>query len=463
MVGVKFSRGTRTSRGTDDAASDSVGRMMGTDQPVVLTIKVTLDGVDPPVWRRIAVPSNTLLPDLHNVIQDAMGWEDRHLHAFYTGDGSYGRDGQRFEMQFSLDEDDDGTSIAEDNISVDRLLAQVGDTLGYQYDFGDNWEHRLVVEAVGSAADHTVRCLDGEGTCPPEDCGGGHGYTDFLKTLADPSREEHAHYREWAGSFEADRFQVDESNARIAERGALTELSQRIVRAAPLLGRIFERAPLEYHRLLLPLLQRIDFDDVHVDPVVAGVAMEKVSWMLARIGSAGLQLTAANYIRPVDVAAMRDELTWDSTWIGKSNREIDHYQVEWVRGALKDLGLARVLKGRLVLTRDGQKLSGDPVGLWRRAVARPPLGKSDLEADAGILLLVTAAAGCVGDERNAAMFDSLSAIGWRVPDSQRLHTQYLARPTLDLLRLVEVVVGSGFGEAGAGPVWGRSFARQCLG
>lgn len=210
------------------------------------------------------------------------------------------------------------------------------------------------------------------------------------------------------------------------------------------------------------MLRLIDFDDVDVDPVVAGVAMEKLSWMLARIGPEGLQLTAANYLRPVDVAAMRDELDWGRDWIGNSSREIDNHQVHWMRTALKDLGLARVLKGRLMLTQDGRKLSNDPVGLWRRAVSRSPLGKSDLEVDAGILLLVTVAAGCDGTERNAAIFDSLSAIGWRVPDSERPYMQYHARPTLDLLTLVGAV-GSGLGRRDAGPVWGRSFARQCLG
>ncbi|MET4049452.1 hypothetical protein ABIB34_002551 [Rhodococcus sp. UYP5] len=436
-------------------------RVTETDRPVLLTIKVTLDEVEPPVWRRLALPSNLLLPELHNVIQDAMGWEDRHLHAFSSGEGGAG-DGQRFEMQFSLDEGDDGTGIAEDDIPIGRLLSRVGDSLGYQYDFGDNWEHRLVVEAIGRLGDDGARCLGGERACPPEDCGGPYGYKDFLEALADPGREEHEHYRQWAGTFEAGRFEVDEANARIVSRRDLSDLSRLVTRATPLLGTILDRAPLDYHRFLTPMLRLIDFDDVDVDPVISGVAMEKLSWMRARIGPEGLQLTAANYLRPVDVAAMRDELDWGRDWIGNSSREIDNHQVHWMRTALKDLGLARVLKGRLILTQDGRKLANDPVGLWRRAVSRSPLGKSDLEVDAGILLLVTVAAGCDGTERNAAIFDSLSAIWWRVPDSERPYTQYLARPTLDLFTLVGAV-GSGLGRRDAGPDWGRSFARQCLG
>ncbi|WP_169914697.1 plasmid pRiA4b ORF-3 family protein [Rhodococcoides yunnanense] len=436
--------------------------MTESDNPALLTLKVSLDDVVPAVWRRIAVPSNILLPELHNVIQDAMGWEDRHLHAFYTGDGSY-EDGRRFEMRLTLEEDDDGTGICEDDVPVDRLLSQVGDNLGYQYDFGDNWEHRIVLEAIGPVGDDGVRCLDGEGACPPEDCGGVHGYADFLAVLADPRREEHEHYREWAGSFEVGRFEVAEANARIASRRELDDLSGRVLRAAPLLGTTIRRAPLEHHTLLTPILRRIDFDDTDVDSVVAGVAMEKLSWMLARIGDEGLQLTAAGYLRPVDVTALRDELDWGRDWISNSSREIDNHEVHWMRAAVKDFGLARVLKGRLVLTKDGRRLAEDPVGLWHRAAARLPVGNTDLELDAGVLLLVTVAAGCDSDERNAAIFDSLSATGWRVPDSKRPYTQYLARPTLDVLTLVGAV-GSDIGRGDAGrPGWSRSLARQCLG
>lgn len=200
-------------------------RVTETDQPVLLTIKVMLDEVEPPVWRRVALPSNTVLPDVHNVIQDVMGWNDRHLHAFFSENSVYG-DGQRFEMQFSLDEGDDGTGIAEDDIPIGRLLSRVGDSLGYQYDFGDNWEHQLVVEAVGRLGDDGVRCLGGERACPLEDCGGSYGYKDFLEVLADPGREEHEHYRQWAGPFEAGRFEVDEANARITSRRDLSELSR---------------------------------------------------------------------------------------------------------------------------------------------------------------------------------------------------------------------------------------------
>ena len=83
-----------------------------TDDGVSLTIKITLDDVTPQVWRLVEVPSDMLLPELHDVIQDVMGWENRHLHMFFAGEQSFG-DGQRYEMRFSLDEDDDGTGLAE--------------------------------------------------------------------------------------------------------------------------------------------------------------------------------------------------------------------------------------------------------------------------------------------------------------------------------------------------------------
>ena len=141
-----------------------------TDDGVSLTIKITLDDVTPQVWRLVEVPSDMLLPELHDVIQDVMGWENRHLHMFFAGEQSFG-DGQRYEMRFSLDEDDDGTGLCEDDFRVGDLLSEVGDSLGYEYDFGDSWGHRLIVDGFGQGATSAI-CLGGEGACPPEDCGG---------------------------------------------------------------------------------------------------------------------------------------------------------------------------------------------------------------------------------------------------------------------------------------------------
>jgi hypothetical protein len=431
------------------------------DDVPMLTIKVTLADVEPVVWRRFTIASDATLPELHDVIQDVMGWEDRHLHMFFVGDDPY-RSSRRYEMKSALEEWHDGTGTPEDGVRVDELLGAVGDRLGYEYDFGDGWTHHLAVEEVSPVAG-TAACLDGDRACPPEDCGGSSGYAELLKVLADTDHPEHAHMKQWAGSFE-ERFAVADANSRIALRRAVTELASQVRDRLPKLGSLLERGPLEHHPDLPDVLARVDVDvdAAQVDPAVAASAMEKLMWMLARVGEDGITLTAAGYVPPRDVSAMRTELEWGTRWFGNSNREVDHQQVHWLRAAVTQLGLVRVLKGRLLRTRLGNTLATDPVRLWSHAAARMPVGREQYEKDAGVLLLVSVAASCSVDERNSLVFRSLEALGWMIPERERPYAQYLARPTLDFLTLIGAVPST-LGREGAGPDWGRQFAVHALG
>ncbi|KAA0922924.1 plasmid pRiA4b ORF-3 family protein [Rhodococcus sp. ANT_H53B] len=363
-------------------------------------------------------------------------------------------------MKSSLEEWDDGTGTPEDGVRVDDVLGAVGDRLGYEYDFGDGWTHHLVVEEISTAAG-TAACLDGGRACPPEDCGGSSGYDELLKVLADTDHPEHDHMKLWAGDFD-ERFAVADANDRIALRRAVTELASQVRDRLPKLGSLLERGPLEHHPDLPDVLARVDVDVAQVDPAVAASAMEKLTWMLARVGEDGITLTAAGYVPPKDVAAMRAELGWGTRWFGNSNREVDHQQVHWLRAAVTQLGLVRVLKGRLLRTRLGNTLATDPVRLWSHAAARMPVGREQYEKDAGVLLLVSVAASCSVDERNSLVFRSLEALGWMIPERERPYAQYLARPTLDFLTLIGAVPST-LGREGAGPDWGRQFAVHALG
>ena len=127
---------------------------------------------------------------LHDMVQIAMGWTNSHLHSFTIGDERYG---------MHYDEYPEG-EIDEKTVKVGRVIGARRDFL-YEYDFGDSWDHEIVVEeSVKSARGlkHAV-CLDGENACPPEDCGGVYGYAELLKVLADPDHEEHESMLEWAG------------------------------------------------------------------------------------------------------------------------------------------------------------------------------------------------------------------------------------------------------------------------
>jgi hypothetical protein len=182
-------------------------------QPVA-ALHLTLLDSQPPIWRRVLVPASIRLDRLHDVIQAAMGWEDYHLHAFICGADRYG----------VLDRDDDFDLGTRDEraVPLSRVLGQGGDALRYDYDFGDGWEHRIVLESLvpARADDRYPLCVAGERACPPEDCGGVGGYEELQRTLADPEHPDYEHIREWVGvpvgvNFDAARFDVAEANARL--------------------------------------------------------------------------------------------------------------------------------------------------------------------------------------------------------------------------------------------------------
>ncbi len=174
-------------------------------------LKVTLKGAKPPIWRRLLVPSVIRLDELHLVIQQTMGWFNCHLHQF-AADGLY----------FGIPDDDFGLDfevVDETQIELRQLLGREKDAMVYEYDFGDGWEHKIVLEAI-LPTDETQTlpaCIKGKRACPPEDCGGVWGYENLLKILSDPSDPEHESMLEWiGGDFDAEAFDVKAANVALA-------------------------------------------------------------------------------------------------------------------------------------------------------------------------------------------------------------------------------------------------------
>ncbi|HKS48906.1 MAG TPA: plasmid pRiA4b ORF-3 family protein [Amycolatopsis sp.] len=174
-------------------------------------IKVALRGVTkPPVWRRLEVPADLDLGQLHAVIQAAMGWQDCHLHVFSAGGADYGRP------------DPELGHTDERAVRPSQLLAAVGDRLLYTYDFGDGWEHDITLEKIlpADAGAAGATCTAGRGACPPEDCGGVWGYQELKATLADPNADEHESMLDWlglasSGDFDPRRFSTEDANHRL--------------------------------------------------------------------------------------------------------------------------------------------------------------------------------------------------------------------------------------------------------
>lgn len=185
------------------AKKPAAGRPKRTPQDVVL--RITLDDIEPPIWREIAVLDSTTLPELHRAIQIAFQWYDYHLHQFTIGEQRYAIPDEEL--------DDFGVPARSAlGVTLGQLSLTVGARFTYEYDFGDSWTHRIEVRAISPTADHTERMpapllLDGRRAAPPEDCGGPPGYAELLRVLSDPSDPEHADMSAWVGpDFDAERF-----------------------------------------------------------------------------------------------------------------------------------------------------------------------------------------------------------------------------------------------------------------
>ena len=146
--------------------------------------------VEPAVVRVLDVPTSVLLPELHDLLQVALGWTDSHLHQFVADRICYGR------------ADTDGPEDERDESDVG--LRALPERFVYRYDFGDGWEHDVVV--VGAGGDRPC-IVGGKGVCPPEDVGGPHGYAEFREVMADPDHPEHDRMQTWAGNW-TDRFDL---------------------------------------------------------------------------------------------------------------------------------------------------------------------------------------------------------------------------------------------------------------
>jgi len=173
-------------------------------------LKVTLKGSKPPIWRRIQVPSDTSLYRLHLILQVVMGWTNSHLYQFVVGRTYYG--------------DPDPDYGGEMKNARTRKLSQVApaekDRFVYEYDFGDDWEHDILVEKVLPAVPGVryLACLGGKRACPPEDCGGIWGYAELLEAIKDPNHPEHEEMVEWVGGeFDPEAFDLEEINESLRD------------------------------------------------------------------------------------------------------------------------------------------------------------------------------------------------------------------------------------------------------
>jgi hypothetical protein len=160
----------------------------------VYAIKGTLLGTRPPIWRHFLVESNITLSQLHSTLQIVMGWTNSHLHQFI------------FQKRKQAD-----------RAKLGDLIDSAAAKLLYEYDFGDGWQHELLLQQILNADELFQRtCLAGARRCPPENCGGPYGFRELLDALNDTSHPEHDCFCEWLeDGFDAQHFSVEEVNRRL--------------------------------------------------------------------------------------------------------------------------------------------------------------------------------------------------------------------------------------------------------
>ncbi len=177
----------------------------------IFQIEISLKFSNPKIWRRLLVPSDMLLPDLHWVIQIAMGWMDSHLHQFIVG------------KKFYLDHDtvddfwDDAIQSDYNTVKLKDIISKENEIILYEYDFGDSWLHEIKLEKIltPQLGKTYPNCLAGEHNCPPEDIGGIPGYLDMLEVLKNPKHPEYIELTEWLDDedgFDPEYFDKQEVN-----------------------------------------------------------------------------------------------------------------------------------------------------------------------------------------------------------------------------------------------------------
>ncbi len=177
---------------------------MDLDFKEVYQFKISLDGIQPAIWRQIQVPASYSFWDLHVAIQDVMGWHDYHLHLFRIVEPALNEI-----HEIGIPDEYELEILPSWELAISNYFSTENNSAEYEYDFGDCWEHEIILENIllKDTASEYPKCIAGQRACPPEDCGGIGGYQEFLESIFDPNQEERETMLEWVGgSFDPEQF-----------------------------------------------------------------------------------------------------------------------------------------------------------------------------------------------------------------------------------------------------------------
>jgi hypothetical protein len=344
---------------------------MQTGANAVYQLKVTLVGARPPIWRRLLVDPATTFRDLHRIIQVAMGWHGAHLHLFQA---------QHRQIIGDPEEDMDGfwNFTDEAGVQVGSTLRREKQSLRYEYDFGDGWEHTVLLEKIlpGNDVQPLPCCIKAVRQCPPEDVGGLHGFYEFLEAMEDATHPEHESVREWMGGypFEPEFTDIDQINDDLLHRNELFADSGAVFAQVDFQG----LSPDQVHELLQ---NPLDCPSVFTAKMDKPKAMDKLDAspillalraLIGELQGRGIRLTPKGNL-PLKIVnslleAGGEALQPPHIRSGLASiRSEEHVRPVHLTRLLAELaGFTRKEKGRLLLKRQAAKRAekGDWLGLY---------------------------------------------------------------------------------------------------
>ena len=206
----------------------------GFQRPNAVQVRVSIDRIEPQIWRRLIVPSGFNLRELHLVLQAAFGRTNAHLHEFEIGGLRFGH----ADIANAENGPEDARALDEMEVRLRDFTRHPGTTFRYVYDMGDNWEHTVCLEkhVALDPAPKVARCVEGARARPPEDVGGPSGYQNFLEAVLNPAHREHRALLRWAGGhFDPEWFDLELINKDLV-RALHVNLKRRVHQPRPAKG-----------------------------------------------------------------------------------------------------------------------------------------------------------------------------------------------------------------------------------
>lgn len=391
-------------------------------EPSLYRVRVDLAEASPAIWRRLHLWSDLALTDLHEVIQIIFGWKGGHLYRFALGGDPFSVGSQVFLCPYEEEGEDESTvgSPAAATVRIDETLQEPGDELHYVYDFGDYWNMVIRLEEILPHDDGigNVRVVAGERAAPPEDSGGIRDAEQLARVLPDPE------------AFDTER--LNEAIARASRAAPTIEEFRRIpLRLFEMGMGLNERRQGEGHQRRI---NRLLGDNRELDQQEFEASSAAIRWFLDRAADDGIPLTAAGYMKPVDVLAASEVVPTVWHGYGQHNREANEPGIRRLRQAIQDVGLLRKYKGKLLLTRLGRAAQADPHRLREILVERLIPRDEGFLQDATLLFLLHAVSGA-GMVDSAEVAHELTVLGYRAGGTSEVQRGHIHDcPVVSIIR-----------------------------